>query len=107
MSRTHRARLDRLEKMAPPRGIGAWDIILCMTGAEMSPAHRARVEAYMAEEKVKRSRAIEESADGKFYRAELARLGEPQPDTLDEVDFAEEWMRLLPLQAVALNRDGT
>jgi hypothetical protein len=81
--------------MAPPRGIGAWDIVLHLTGSPMPPALKARVEAHLAEEKVKRSRAIEASADGQFYRAELTRLGLPQPDTLDGVDFAAEWMRLL------------
>lgn len=94
MSRSLRARLERLEKHAPTTRITVWDVGAWLCGERVTPAVRAQLESAAEAREVECARADEGSRIGMLYRAELTRLGLHQPETLRGIDLIEEVIRL-------------
>jgi hypothetical protein len=66
-----------------------------MAGGERSEAAAEALQQLFDEGATEHARQLEFQPSGRLYRAELARLGLPQPETLRGVDVIGETIRLV------------
>jgi hypothetical protein len=92
----------RLERLERQRDVGAngllplprfWSLLLQPPNS-LDTEDRALLESLLAEGKAEAARRSEDGPNGKRYRAELTRLGLPQPPTLAGINLIEEVIRL-------------
>jgi hypothetical protein len=89
----------RLEQEVTSRPPVFWDLLASADALKRAEGWKQLQEAATVAHGAEAEKLLEESEIGREYRAELARLGRPQPESLVGIDLVEELLRLLEAQA--------
>jgi len=97
-----RSRLARIESRPhAPAPLFSWDEFTLEDDGAPDSSRAEAWSAMLEEAEQAHARAMEEHPAGLAYRAEVHRLGMPQPETLRGIDLIEECIRLAGLADAA------